>query len=337
MLEYREMAQPTTFRSCVPPRPSSAGAFDLLPFELIHRIFQYLDLPTLQNFGYTSIRGRLLLEALSNYRELVTYAPRSLACLKRTDQITLHSIAQVRDALTRPRCFTCSDFAPLLYMPTCDRCCLNCLFYKRSLRMLPLSNASLCFGLTLNESRNLLRLLSVPGTYGSPSHNYPKRLLLVSAKHAHEAGVHKYSGINSMEDAVRQADARRAARHYQRCTTSSSSNQDLRHPPRKPTYASQILSDPNDPYRFMGSTPMPWLSSSKEVQHGIWCLGCYYSWLGFTSHEVHLGDKGSYEPGDDLCQNILRRERRAFDRVEFLEHVRHCSGAIRWAKTRTVA
>ena len=91
MLECPEIAQPPG-RYCVQPRPSFAGAFDILPLELVHRIFEHLDLLTLQNVGYTSIRGRLLLESLPAYRELVTYAPRSLACLNRTGQIMLHSV-----------------------------------------------------------------------------------------------------------------------------------------------------------------------------------------------------------------------------------------------------
>ena len=328
--EYRTIVQPSIRRDLAAP-PSSAGIFDELPLELLHTIFSNLDLLTLSNLSYTCIRGRVLVESFPAYRDLVTHATSSIAALRRIGLITLHSTTTVHDALLHARCCVCRDFAPFLYMPTCERCCLNCLYMERSLRMMSVSNAQVCFGLTPRDMQNAPKLLKVPGTYGSPSCIFDKRSWLVSAKHALAAALLKYGDRDTMERAVQEADARKQVQYHQKRAAQTLAHPNASRSIGRPRLASWILTDPNDKYRLIGSTPIPWVSNSNDVQKGVWCFGCHCSLLSFMRHEVRLGQKDSYQDGDEARNKILRRARRAFTRTEFLEHVWSCSGAKRWS------
>ena len=98
--------------------------------------------------------------------------------------------------------------------------------------------------------------------------------------------------------------------------------------------AASVLTNPNDRYRFMGATPMPSLSASNELHNGVWCVCCYGVWRDWDQHVIHPGDDDSYQPGSAV-RMMVRRDRRAFDKDEFVEHVRHeCTAARRWARNR---
>ena len=197
------------------------GSLDGLPLELLHNIFERVDFLTLHNVACTSMRGRFLVESLPAYRDLTAHAVGTIAALRHTDTIALHSTLKVYEALINTRCFACDDYAPFLYMLTCERVCLNCLENERSIRVMPVSKAQLCFCLTARDMRTIPKLWSVPGTYGSPDNKHEKRLLLVSAKQARAAAVLKYGDENAMECAIRGADSAREERYQEKCTSNS--------------------------------------------------------------------------------------------------------------------
>ena len=160
---------------------------------------------------------------------------------------------------------------------------------------------------------------------------------MISIRHAQAAAIAKYGDHDAMQRAIEDADLKKEVEHQRKTSMRTTNPENTGQASRALITAASLMADPIDRYRFMGSTPMPWLSRSREAQNGIWCLGCYESMRSFVSHMIHPGDDDSFQEGEEARMKIDRRLRRAFDRDEFLEHVRNCTGAKRWAKRRQMS
>ncbi|KAL2258470.1 hypothetical protein VTK26DRAFT_8212 [Humicola hyalothermophila] len=69
------------------------------------------------------------------YRDLLQFAPKALLALAKTCVAHLHSVSVLHSALRADRCAGCRDFGPYLFLPSCERCCWNCLTLDPAFRM----------------------------------------------------------------------------------------------------------------------------------------------------------------------------------------------------------
>src|SRR5947207_2495814 len=256
MIQFRNVRTPS-FLNGSSDCQSSAGSLDSLPLELLHQVFNYLDFRTLFNVVCTSTRGRLLVESLPAYKDVLTHSCPALTALARTELITYHPASRVHAALKSEKCMNCTDYGPFLYLPTCERCCLNCLRHERSLRMMTPSIATKCFAITSRDLHQVSAMISIPGTYilrNKVTHR--KRIRLVSARQARELGRSVHGSQESLERCVKSKDDAKLLA-YNRRMAAWRSNSESCSQPRKPPLAQWHLDNPNDPYCGMASTPMP--------------------------------------------------------------------------------
>ena len=106
---------------------SSIGLLDTLPLELLHSIFNMLDFRSLSRLSLVSIRGKVLIKSPPTYQNLIEHALRALTALCQTRIISLFSVVALHATLRSEQCISCGEYGAFLLLPTCERCCYECL------------------------------------------------------------------------------------------------------------------------------------------------------------------------------------------------------------------
>lgn len=311
--------------------PSSLlGNMDVLPLELLHAIFALLDFKTLSDISRTCSRGTAVVKSLPEYHDLMHYAPLTLTALGKTQLIRHHSSATVHAALLSSDCVSCHQYGAFLFLPTCQRCCYNCLHRNQSLWVTTLSVAKRCFDLSSAAVKTIPIMRSLPGKYWvgyNISRQRPIRLVCV--------GTAKRLAISEdvSEAQLRQVlETTRSAR----CLSDNRDYYMLRHleaAPLSPPGSSFLMRGtesnvPNDMYCGMASMPFPFLAARKQIEYGFWCLGCelvqreWHPNSPIPDHLAHLLTPGCL--ADDVVHKV---QDVAWSRLGFLCHVDQCPGA----------
>ena len=159
------------------PSSSSLGLLDMLDFQSLSRLSRI------------SLRGQVVVQSLPAYRDLMEHAPHTPA-LGRTGLIDLHSATVLHATLLSEVCVSCGEYGAFLFLPTCERCCYECLHRSQSFWVIPTALAGKCFDLMLHQLKEIPVMRSVPGIY-SVGHGVsrPRRLRLTSVKAAKELGI----------------------------------------------------------------------------------------------------------------------------------------------------
>ncbi|VTT55865.1 unnamed protein product [Fusarium fujikuroi] len=147
-------------------RVSSLGILDRLPLEILYMLLGRLDIQSITSFVRVSFRGNSYIESLRAYRDLVTFAPQTLMALGKTGLLNLHSVTELHAALRQERCASCVEYGAFLFLPTCERCCWECLRHNPLLRVLPSKEAKRYFGLSERHIRQLPTISVIPSNYG---------------------------------------------------------------------------------------------------------------------------------------------------------------------------
>lgn len=105
---------------------SSLGVLDDFPVEILNMILENLDLQSLSLVLQTCLKGKVLVEKLPAYRDLVTYASDIFTALSQMGLIGLHPVNTIYAALKSDRCVACGQYGENLFLPTCQRCCQAC-------------------------------------------------------------------------------------------------------------------------------------------------------------------------------------------------------------------
>ncbi|KAF2495298.1 hypothetical protein BU16DRAFT_618139 [Lophium mytilinum] len=79
---------------------SSLGQLDNIALETLHDCLGYLDLQSLWRLSRVSLRGKAVVESLSEYGNLVTSVGHTFKILKRAKILAIHSITTLHAALT---------------------------------------------------------------------------------------------------------------------------------------------------------------------------------------------------------------------------------------------
>lgn len=167
---------------------SSIGVLDILPTELLYLVLHILDLESISRVSRVSRRGNVIVKSLTAYRDLFNKVPEALAALSQTKLLGVHSTAQLQETLRSDRCATCPEYGTYLFLPTCERCCWECLCVNPARRVISPGQAIRYFGLYKKHLRQLPVMYSIPGRYDISQEDPQTSHKLVSARIARDLG-----------------------------------------------------------------------------------------------------------------------------------------------------
>lgn len=182
---------------------SSVGELDILPTELLFFVLQALDLKSISRVSRVSRRGNVIVKSLAAYRNLLDKAPEALVALSQTKLLGVHSVTQLQDTLRSDRCATCPEYGTYLFLPTCERCCWECLCINPAWRVISPGQTARYFGLSQKYLRQLPVMHTIPGRYDISEENSRISHKLVSARMARDLGVLKHGSAEEMAKTVK--------------------------------------------------------------------------------------------------------------------------------------
>ncbi|KAG9251497.1 F-box domain-containing protein [Emericellopsis atlantica] len=305
-------------------RVSSLTSLDRLPPEIMSTLLDMLDIQSISRFARVSFRGDTFVQSHRAYRDLVAFAPQVLLALGRVGLIDLHSVAELHTALRTERCATCIEYGAFLFLPTCERCCWECLRYNPSLRMLLPKEAKRYFGLSERHLQRLRTFYVIPGKYGISANPAPEHCRLVSVKAARALGL----VVQGSAEKLAHAMARRCKStrllvkgRYLQGEPAVSQGQDLLLLPSQGNI-------PTDNFFGVASILFSSLSKSGRVEDGLWCRGCEVTLRQYDSLRLPRDVLATVVPPNCEPQRVLLGlERRAWSKESFLDHIKHCYGA----------
>jgi len=201
MISIPEPAKPSAIER--DPNSSSIGLLDILPVELLQYTLHMLDFRSLSHLSRVSLQGNEVVRSLPAYRNLMKNAPHALAALGHTSLISLHSANALYGTLLSEQCISCGEYGAFLFLPTCERCCYECLCSNQSLWVIPTTLAKKCFDLTPSQLKLLPITRSIPGVYFVGHRiSRQRQLKLTSVKAAKELGIKIHGSTENMAEAL---------------------------------------------------------------------------------------------------------------------------------------
>lgn len=184
---------------------SSLGILDRLPVELLYEVLKSLDLQSTILFSRVSIQRRNIVYSFSAYRDVIKHTPHALAAFSQTKLLHLHSVSKLHNALRNERCATCLEYGVYLFLPTCERCCWQCLRSNSTRRVVSLTAAAKTFALLPKMVQQLPVMFSILGTYRVACKSTQKSYRLVSIHAAKELVMSIYgSAENAIKAIIRR-------------------------------------------------------------------------------------------------------------------------------------
>jgi drug/metabolite transporter superfamily protein YnfA len=305
---------------------SSIGLLGTLPLEILHLIFNMLDFQSLSHVSRVSLHGRAVVSSLPAYQSLREHVPATLAALDRTKIIGLHSVAVLYAALKSEKCVSCDHYGPFLFLPTCDRCCYNCLARNPSLWVITTALANSGFGLKPRQYKRLPILHSIPGVYSVRYRISRQRSIrLVSVRAAKELAISIYGSPEKLLDAV---VARRTYLEFGNIYAhlhNASLDPRGQDPSTLPNYPD--MPKEKDKSCGMASIRFPSLSTNNVLENGLWCRGCEQAFGGSEFTQLPPNVASNLTPVGHKPPWVFQEMKdRARSRAEFLDHITHCHG-----------
>jgi len=307
-------------------RVSSLGILHRLPVEIMSIILSMLDIQSIVRFASLSFQSKTFVQSHQAYRDLVIFAPHVLVALSRVGLLSLHSVSELYTALRAKQCATCTEYGAFLFLPTCERCCWQCLRDNPSFRMLLPMEAKKYFGLSKQHLQQLHTLQVISGSYGIGASVAPNNRRLISAKAAKALGLIVHGSAERLAQAMeRRCKSTRLiikGRYLQgERAIPSTPGQDLLFQPSQGNM-------PTDDFFGMASIPFPSLSKSGEIEDGLWCRGCEVTTRQYDTRRLPNDVLETIVPLNCHAQRVLLGlERRARLKESLLNHVKHCYGA----------
>ena len=306
-------------------RESSAGNLDKLPAELMQYILEQLDFRALSYLSQASLRGHEIVHANSSYENTMRYAQETLVALSRTKLITYHSVALIRRALFSSECVSCREFGAYLFLPTCQRCCWQCLDYNPSLWVTKPTIAAECFSLSHHQLAKLPKMRVIPGIYnmwhGEKTLKRPTKL--ISIRDAKKLALEMHGSQDELRRRMHMladlSPAKEAEYSFYQGAPLAALNKD-------PLDCRRGHIVKVDPFGGMASIQFPSLSSG-DADYGIWCRGC--EWVYAARYDPAFVDEvRSIVPESAECMDyLLGLRRRAKSRPHFItRHIKQCIG-----------
>ncbi|KAF5682612.1 f-box domain-containing protein [Fusarium circinatum] len=314
---------PKAIEATLADRRSSLGILNRLPVELLHGTISELDFLTLTRFSRVSVQARNLLRSLPAYQDLMNHAPDALGALSQTKLLHLHSASKLHAALRTECCTTCREYGAYLFLPTCERCCWQCLRSNLTRRVISPAAAGRIFALSPKMVQQLPIMFSIPGTYGVGRKPAQTSHKLVSVGAAKELAVSKYESLVNLKEVI----ARRKSRGQNANTVKYLEAVFLDYADSDPLMIPDHGGIGDDPYFGMASIPFASLPTRDGVDNGLWCKGCQWTYERQKSQRLPAHLIANMVPvGCDPDRVLLGLARRGHSRIGLLEHIRRCYG-----------
>ena len=299
--------------------PSSAGDLDRLSNETIVLALQHLDLQSLCRFMATSFRAMEIAESLPLYRHLLRHASPALIVLGKTNLASYHTVSDLYAAISSEECASCHRFGAFLFLPTCERACLNCLHRNMRFWVLPAKEAQQTYGIPQKEMHQLPTMMSI-----QVRKQRGRRKKFVSVKLARELGLKIHGSPQEMTAWVLQSGKLGNNLNQYSCWAEAGetllewNNDDGRMPPPRSTCWGSA------------SVRFPHLRRDQRVDPGYWCEGCRFrrQQISEVSNYSHGMDYIGKSPEEEKeLERRHRDELRDWSRPLLKEHVFCCLGA----------
>ena len=178
------------------------GYLEKLPREVLDLLLLDLDLQSLKTLRSINRRARSAVDALWQYRDIVTHAIASLRAALSLQVASYVSCRTLHQELCSKTCVNWGHFGAILYLLSCSRVCYVCL--NDNPRLLPLrpTKARYAFGLCSHELAGLPKARSLPGHYAVGDKTRRDRLDWVDYSAAREAGIKLHGSAKQMEEYV---------------------------------------------------------------------------------------------------------------------------------------
>ncbi|KAI9719372.1 MAG: hypothetical protein M1812_003443 [Candelaria pacifica] len=186
------------------------GLLSLLPLELLHEIFEILDIQTLHAYRFVNHLAKRTVESLPSYRLIYTHAREALHAILKVCIASHFTITTLSSVLRTNTCCICSSLGDFLYLPTLSRCCSACLFdrtgWSDELLTMRAREAKLLCGLSDAQLTTLVPIVKTsPASYHSQNARegtaslWRRRREVVNRNAAIHAGVTVHGSYNAME------------------------------------------------------------------------------------------------------------------------------------------
>jgi hypothetical protein len=291
-----------------------------------------LDFQTLSRLSCTPLRNKAIVESLPAYRDFMKYAPHTLSALAKTRLIAVHSSAKFHANLRSANCVSCGKYGAFLFLPTCERCCNQCLWRNQSLWVIR-SFQSQWPGSASTSQRQLETIpvmYSIPGEYFVGhyiSRRGRQRLLSVKSVRNLAISIH-----GSEEKVAKLVPAKPIVGYPGISVALYYKYKWLLEAPLKPFSTDPLKRPreekaPNDEWHGTASIHFPSLSPPNSVEAGNWCYGCKHTSDAYRSAQLssHMISE-IVPPGFSpyfWFQGTLNRARST---SEHLHHIQHYYG-----------
>lgn len=303
-------------------RSSSLGAFDSLPAELVHEVLAHLDVQSFTRLSRTCSGANIILGSNSSYQRLLSHAAEALAALSETGLIYRYSLSQLDAVLQSQCCETCPGYGAFLFLPTCERCCWQCLQFRKERLVVPPGVACKALDLTAEEVQQLPLMSSIPGRYGIRQLLVDKPISLVAVDHCMELAISFYESAEDLQEVLSQQAITGTAAHTARFLQRLLWVDDYFDTVLVPDRGSSLVGR----YFGLASVRFPSLTRPDQIEYGHWCRGC--EWVYDQRDRLPadaVAEIVSADPDPDRV--LLRMARTAYSTIGFLEHIHHCYGA----------
>jgi len=309
------------------PESSSFGLLGKFPVELLHNIFENLDLQSLSRVLQTCLEAKGVVESLPAYRDLILYACPIFSALSQMGIINLHSAGTIYAALKSDRCARCKIFGENLFLPTCERCCQKCHGEDPAFWVIKIdadTGAAAAFNLKPEQ------LASVPSFYNFGDPDDGQRRSPRNNNGLMKERRKYITGKAALELGIQANGTREALDEYTNKYSTSSSIREIRY------------------FRWYDDVDDGWVDRMLEYNQ----LDHYDTWIrhknlsqfgiipfpSFTNNELDRGRichgcKNAPElrswgmQSKRVFAHVTHARHRVYSRAEFLEHVQRCPNA----------
>lgn len=109
---------------------NTLGDLGRLPSESLWMVIENMDLQSFLRFAQTNRMLRNFCQKSVRYRIVTLFLPWTLLALKAAGLQFWISVRGFCEELQQPKCRSCGRNGHLLFLPTCERICTNCLMYN---------------------------------------------------------------------------------------------------------------------------------------------------------------------------------------------------------------
>ena len=291
---------------------------ETLPLELRNLILAQLDIRSLTNLRCVSQSSRLAVDEIPQYGTIRAQAPELLRAVFSHGIARWTLIEDLFNALISQTCTLCGNFAPFIYLLSCNRACEVCVSHDPQF-CAQLASSAKAKSVDDRALASPPTLRSTPGSSIHRQHTHLEQLALFDWKAANLLAVAMRNKAKEIENTLGsrlypRANRDKAMPRSQRIVEEKNDQVDNPvHPRLKTTNDTQVP-------RLVGIIHVPWLNRvSGKLEWGVSCKGC---------------ERGLGTSTQGMSHSSSRV--RMYSQDDFLKHLECCTAGLpneRWPKS----